>query len=55
MRVWVRGLCVVAAVAASAAEKRGIAASGHETTDTDPGSSTTKDDYSLESSLRRCG
>jgi kynurenine formamidase len=30
-------------------EKRGIAASGHETTDTDPGSSTTKDDYSLES------
>jgi kynurenine formamidase len=32
-------------------EKRGIAASGHETTDTDPGSSTTKDDYSLESYL----
>ncbi len=30
-------------------EKRGIAASGHETTDTDPGSSTTHDDYSLES------
>lgn len=30
-------------------EKRGITASGHETTDTDPGSSTTKDDYSLES------
>ena len=30
-------------------EKRGISASGHETTDTDPGSATTKDDYSLES------
>ncbi|GAC1303012.1 MAG: cyclase family protein [Steroidobacteraceae bacterium] len=30
-------------------EKRGIAASGHETTDTDPGLATTKDDYSLES------
>jgi kynurenine formamidase len=30
-------------------EKRGITASGHETTDTDPGTSTTKDDYSLES------
>ena len=30
-------------------EKRGIAASGHETTDTDPGVATTKDDYSLES------
>lgn len=30
-------------------EDRGITASGHETTDTDPGSSTTKDDYSLES------
>ena len=30
-------------------EKRGITASGHETTDTDPGLSTTKDDYSLES------
>jgi kynurenine formamidase len=30
-------------------EKRGITASGHETTDTDPGVSTTKDDYSLES------
>jgi kynurenine formamidase len=30
-------------------EKRGIAASGHETTDTDPGSATSKDDYSLES------
>jgi kynurenine formamidase len=30
-------------------EDRHIAASGHETTDTDPGVSTTKDDYSLES------
>jgi kynurenine formamidase len=30
-------------------EKRGITASGHETTDTDPGLATTKDDYSLES------
>jgi kynurenine formamidase len=30
-------------------EERGITASGHETTDTDPGLSTTKDDYSLES------
>ena len=30
-------------------EDRGIMASGHETTDTDPGSATTKDDYSLES------
>jgi kynurenine formamidase len=30
-------------------EERGITASGHETTDTDPGISTTKDDYSLES------
>lgn len=29
-------------------EKRGITASGHETTDTDPGISTSKDDYSLE-------
>jgi kynurenine formamidase len=29
-------------------EERGITASGHETTDTDPGISTTKDDYSLE-------
>jgi kynurenine formamidase len=28
---------------------RGITASGHETTDTDPGLATTKDDYSLES------
>ena len=32
-------------------EERGITASGHETTDTDPGLSTTKDDYSLESYL----
>jgi kynurenine formamidase len=30
-------------------EDRHITASGHETTDTDPGVSTTKDDYSLES------
>jgi kynurenine formamidase len=30
-------------------EERGITASGHETTDTDPGFATTKDDYSLES------
>jgi kynurenine formamidase len=30
-------------------EERHIAASGHETTDTDPGLKTTKDDYSLES------
>ena len=30
-------------------EERKITASGHETTDTDPGLSTTKDDYSLES------
>jgi kynurenine formamidase len=30
-------------------EDRHISASGHETTDTDPGVSTTKDDYSLES------
>ena len=29
-------------------EERGIAASGHETTDTDPGLATTKDDYALE-------
>jgi kynurenine formamidase len=29
-------------------EKRGITASGHETTDTDPGVATSKDDYSLE-------
>jgi kynurenine formamidase len=30
-------------------EQRHITASGHETTDTDPGRATTKDDYSLES------
>ena len=30
-------------------EERQISASGHETTDTDPGIATTKDDYSLES------
>ena len=30
-------------------EDRKITASGHETTDTDPGAATTKDDYSLES------
>jgi len=30
-------------------ETRGITASGHETTDTDPGIATSKDDYSLES------
>jgi kynurenine formamidase len=30
-------------------EQRGITASGHETTDTDPGVNTTRDDYSLES------
>jgi kynurenine formamidase len=30
-------------------EERHITASGHETTDTDPGLATTKDDYSLES------
>jgi kynurenine formamidase len=30
-------------------EDRGITASGHETTDTDPGLRTTTDDYSLES------
>jgi kynurenine formamidase len=30
-------------------EDRKIAASGHETTDTDPGLATTRDDYSLES------
>lgn len=29
-------------------EKRNITASGHETTDTDPGLATSKDDYSLE-------
>ena len=30
-----------------------ITASGHETTDTDPGSATTKDDYSLEAYILR--
>jgi kynurenine formamidase len=30
-------------------QQRGITASGHETTDTDPGLATTQDDYSLES------
>jgi kynurenine formamidase len=30
-------------------ETRKITASGHETTDTDPGIATSKDDYSLES------
>jgi len=30
-------------------KRRGVTATGHETTDTDPGSSTTKDNYSLES------
>ena len=29
-------------------EKRHITASGHETTDTDPGVATSRDDYSLE-------
>ena len=29
-------------------EERNVTASGHETTDTDPGIATTKDDYSLE-------
>jgi len=32
-------------------EDRKITASGHETTDTDPGAATTKDDYSLEAYL----
>jgi kynurenine formamidase len=32
-------------------EDRGITASGHETTDTDPGVAASKDDYSLESYL----
>jgi len=32
-------------------EGRKITASGHETTDTDPGIATTKDDYSLETYL----
>jgi kynurenine formamidase len=30
-------------------EQRGITATGHETTDTDPGVATSRDDYSLES------
>ena len=34
-------------------EDRHIAASGHETTDTDPGVATTKDDYALESWILR--
>lgn len=29
-------------------EERKITASGHETTDTDPGTATSKDDYSME-------
>ena len=32
-------------------QDRQITASGHETTDTDPGTATTKDDYSLETYL----
>ncbi len=35
-------------VGAELYEERKITASGHETTDTDPGIATTKDDYSLE-------
>lgn len=34
-------------------EDRKITASGHETTDTDPGLATTKDDYSLETYILR--
>jgi kynurenine formamidase len=34
-------------------EERKITASGHETTDTDPGVATTKDDYSLETYILR--
>ncbi|HME87841.1 MAG TPA: cyclase family protein [Chthoniobacterales bacterium] len=34
-------------------EERKITASGHETTDTDPGIATTKDDYSLETYILR--
>jgi kynurenine formamidase len=30
-------------------EKKKVTATGHETTDTDPGIATTRDDYSLES------
>ena len=33
-------------------EERGITASGHEPTDTDPGIATSQDDYSLEASDR---
>jgi kynurenine formamidase len=36
-------------------EERGITASGHETTDTDPGLATTHDDYSLESYILGLG
>ncbi|MDD5677138.1 MAG: cyclase family protein [Kiritimatiellae bacterium] len=36
-------------------EERGITASGHETTDTDPGLATTKDDYALESYVLKHG
>lgn len=36
-------------------EDRGITASGHETTDTDPGVAVTKDDYSLESYILGLG
>ena len=36
-------------------ETRHITASGHETTDTDPGLATTKDDYSLESYILGLG
>ncbi len=32
-------------------EERKITASGHETTDTDPGTAITKDDYSLETNI----
>ena len=34
-------------------EQRKITASGHETTDTDPGVATSKDDYSLETYILR--
>lgn len=34
-------------------EERGITASGHETTDTDPGTATSRDDYSLEDYILR--
>ncbi len=36
-------------------EERKITASGHETTDTDPGIATTKDDYSLENYVLSTG